>query len=128
MKISLISTAMLSLLILSSCAMPSVVSNPNSGYPQSVTETHTKTTIVAPPSYSTPYMPPAAIYQVSPQQQTENLQSQFQATKSTQTDTKDKSSLQYDFIDSSNDEYIVISKDENGKTVLQVVKKQDVKK
>lgn len=57
---------MLGLLTLSSCAMPGVVSNPNCGFPQSVTETHTKTTLVAPPSYSTPYLPPAAIYQTAP--------------------------------------------------------------
>lgn len=59
---------LLGLLTLTSCAMPGVVSNPNCGFPQSVTETHTKTTLVAPPSYSTPYLPPAAIYQTAPVQ------------------------------------------------------------
>lgn len=69
---------MLGLLTLSSCAMPGVVSNPNNNYPQSVTETHTKTTLVAPPSYNMPYLPPSAIYQVPPQQQ--SFQGQYQAS------------------------------------------------
>ena len=62
----------LGVLTLSSCSMPGVVSNPNCAsncvFPQSVTETHTKTTLVAPPSYATPYLPPAAIYQTAPVQ------------------------------------------------------------
>jgi hypothetical protein len=56
----------LGILTLSSCSMPGVVSNPNNCFPQSVTETHTKTTLVAPPSYNMPYLPPSAIYQSAP--------------------------------------------------------------
>lgn len=54
------------MLTFNACTMPGVVSNPNNCYPQSVTETHTKTTLVAPPSYSMPYLPPSAIYQSPP--------------------------------------------------------------
>lgn len=49
-----------------SCCGPASLSNPNTYYPQSVTETHTKTTLVAPPSYNMPYLPPSAIYQSAP--------------------------------------------------------------
>lgn len=59
---------MCGILTLSSCAIPGYMSNSNNCFPQSVTETHTKTTLVAPPSYSMPYLPPSAIYQSAPQQ------------------------------------------------------------
>lgn len=55
------------LLALQSCMMPgtSPVSGGwnNGGFPSSTTETHTKTTIVTPPSYATVNIPPPAITQ-----------------------------------------------------------------
>ena len=41
-----------------SCGIPGTVTNASSYFPQSVTETHTKTTIVAPMSYNMPYVVP----------------------------------------------------------------------
>lgn len=70
--ISLLASSML--VVLSSCTMPGVVSNPNNCFPQSVTETHTKTTLVAPPSYNMPYLPPSAIYQTAPVQAPQVMQ------------------------------------------------------
>jgi len=66
-SLSLSVMSVLGMIGLSSCA-PQIATSPNCGFPQSVTETHTKTTLVAPPSYSTPYLPPAAIYQTAPVQ------------------------------------------------------------
>lgn len=56
-------------LVLQSCMMPSVGTNSsawNGGFPSSTTETHTKTTIVSPPSYATVNIPPPAIMQGQP--------------------------------------------------------------
>lgn len=51
--------------ILSSCCAPSAYA-PNGSFPQSITETHTKTTMVMPPSYATVSMPPPSITQTAP--------------------------------------------------------------
>lgn len=68
-KFNLISFALFGITTFSSCAIPGMVSNPNNSYPQSVTESHTKTTLVSPPSYAAAYLPPAQIYQSAPQAQ-----------------------------------------------------------
>lgn len=54
------------LIFIQSCSIPGVVSTPSSPYPQSVTETHTKTTIVSPPSYQIQALPQGAFYQSGP--------------------------------------------------------------
>lgn len=106
---------LLSILTLNSCAMPNLVTNPNnSQYPQSVSETHTKTTIVAPPSYGPAYMPPSAIYQVPAQQ---NLQQNMQQTPSFQQQSgiaeKDVSNVRYNIVSATPGypEYVFIQKD-----------------
>jgi hypothetical protein len=67
MKVFLISPLMLGL---QSCCMPGTATNAgvwgNGGFPSSTTETHTKTTIVTPPSYATVNIPPPAITQAPP--------------------------------------------------------------
>lgn len=52
-------------LLAQSCCMPSAVTN-SSGFPQSISETHTRTTMVMPPSYATVNMPPPSITQAAP--------------------------------------------------------------
>jgi hypothetical protein len=56
------------LMALQSCAMPGIpaTANYNGGFPSSTTETHTRTTIVTPPSYATVNIPPPAITQAPP--------------------------------------------------------------
>lgn len=56
------------LLGLQSCMMPGLATNSysNGGFPSSTTETHTKTTIVSPPSYATVNIPPPMITQGQP--------------------------------------------------------------
>jgi hypothetical protein len=55
---------------LTSCVVPATAPNAcawnNGGFPSSTTETHTKTTIVTPPSYATVNMPPPSIMQAAP--------------------------------------------------------------
>ena len=57
------------LFVLQACMMPSAstTGSPwNGGFPSSTTETHTKTTIVSPPSYGMVNMPPPSITQAAP--------------------------------------------------------------
>lgn len=50
--------------LVQSCCLPSVTSS--GSYPASCSETHTKTTMVMPPSYATVNMPPPSISQAAP--------------------------------------------------------------
>lgn len=55
--------------LVQSCCAPgisTVGSSWNGGFPSSTTETHTKTTMVMPPSYATVSMPPPSISQAPP--------------------------------------------------------------
>jgi hypothetical protein len=58
--------APIALLAIHACCPPTTVSSGNCGFPASVTETYTKTSLVSPPSYATPYLPPSSIYQTAP--------------------------------------------------------------
>jgi len=85
MKNSLLfSMTMLSFITLNSCAAPNFgMQEANSMYPQSYTETHTKTVMVAPPSYSMPAMPssnitPNSIYQ--PSKSPDEIQKKIEAS------------------------------------------------
>lgn len=63
--------------LLTSCS-PALL--PQNSYPQNVTETHTKTTLAAPPTYQMQQMPQAAFYQAqNPLQPQNNFQTQYQA-------------------------------------------------
>lgn len=71
-KISFMKVLSLSplLLVLNSCMIPGTATNSsvwsNGGFPSSTTETHTRTTIVTPPSYATVNIPPPMISQGQP--------------------------------------------------------------
>lgn len=65
-KILKISLSLSMLFLINSCCQPTVTTSGNCGFPASVTETYTKTSLVSPPSYAMPYMPPSSIYQSAP--------------------------------------------------------------